>query len=409
MDYTHWRVDAALVRAYLDRSGDTIHWLESLGVEFLEPVSYFVEAYPTWHLVKPDQGPPGPGSAATMMRTLSRKAEALGVAIELGTPVTRLVKTGDAVTGVVVGGAGGEREVAARAVIVATGGFGDNPAMIAEETGYHWGRDLHSFRIPGLAGDGLRMAWEAGAQPTEMGLELIYGMPEGMTIPPSLHEACRQPHMMVNRQGERFLDEAVMGNATFTANAIARQQGRAGHLLFDSSILAAMEHDFDFRNRVFPVTRIERPAELISSLQARGYRHFFVGDTLAELAAQAGIDADGLAATVQDYNADCARGYDRAFAKDRRFLRPLTTAPFYAARHYPGAYGTLGGIKIDARTRVIDRDWRVISGFYAAGTDACAIHGDSYVFILPGNTMGFAVNTGRIAGEQAAAFALGAE
>ncbi|HEU0045397.1 FAD-dependent oxidoreductase [Sphingomonas sp.] len=404
MNYTHWRVDAALVRAYLNRSGDTIHWLETLGVEFTEPASYFVEAYPTWHLVKPEEGPPGPGGAATMMRVLTRKAEALGVAITLGTPVTRLVRNGDAVTGVAVGGPDREREVPAGAVIVATGGFGDNPAMIAEQFGYQWGRDLYSFRIPGIAGDGLRMAWEAGAQPTEMGLELIYGMPDGISIPPPLHEACRQPHLMVNKGGERFMDEAVMGNVTFTANAIARQQDRAGHLVFDSTILAGMEDDLDFRNRVFPVTRIERPAELIAALRARDYPHFFVADTLEALADRAGIDPAGLARTVAAYNADCARGYDQAFAKDRRYLRPLMTGPFYAARHFPSAYGTLGGIKIDARTRVIDCDWRVIPGFYAAGTDACAIHGDSYVFILPGNSMGFAVNTGRIAGEQAAAY-----
>ena len=64
MDYTHWRVDAKLVRAFLNKSGDTIHWLESLGVEFVEPATYFTDSYPTWHLVKPEVGPPGPGGAA---------------------------------------------------------------------------------------------------------------------------------------------------------------------------------------------------------------------------------------------------------------------------------------------------------------------------------------------------------
>ena len=60
MEYTHWQVDAQLVRAYLNKSGDTIHWLESLGVEFVEPASYFPTAYPTWHLIKPAEGRPGP-------------------------------------------------------------------------------------------------------------------------------------------------------------------------------------------------------------------------------------------------------------------------------------------------------------------------------------------------------------
>ena len=77
---------------------------------------------------------------------------------------------------------------------------------------------------------------------------------------------------------------------------------------------------------------------------------------------------------------------------------------YYACRHMPSAYGSLGGIKINHKTEVLDKNWPVISGLYAAGTDACTIFGDSYVFVLPGNTMGFALNCGRIAGENGAAF-----
>jgi fumarate reductase flavoprotein subunit len=78
---------------------------------------------------------------------------------------------------------------------------------------------------------------------------------------------------------------------------------------------------------------------------------------------------------------------------------------FYAGKQIPGAYGSLGGIKINYRTEVIDKNWNKIPGLYAAGTDACSIYGDTYVFILPGNTMGFALNSGRIAGENAAEYA----
>ena len=103
-------------------------------------------------------------------------------------------------------------------------------------------------------------------------------------------------------------------------------------------------------------------------------------------------------------NGCCARGYDDLFNKDHKLLRPIATARFYAARLLPGAYGSLGGIKINHRTEVLDKQWNTISGLYAAGTDACTIYGDSYVFILPGNTMGFAINTGRIAGENASEY-----
>jgi fumarate reductase flavoprotein subunit len=97
-------------------------------------------------------------------------------------------------------------------------------------------------------------------------------------------------------------------------------------------------------------------------------------------------------------------GYHHLFNKPHRYLRPVDTPRFYAGRLYPGGYGSLGGIRINHKAEVLDKSWDVIPGLYAAGTDACTIYGDSYVFILPGDTMGFALNTGRIAGENAAKY-----
>jgi len=79
------------------------------------------------------------------------------------------------------------------------------------------------------------------------------------------------------------------------------------------------------------------------------------------------------------------------------------------ARLRPGAYGTLGGVKMNENCEVLDREFHPIPGVYVAGTDACNIYDDSYMFLLPGNTMGFAVNTGRIAGMSAAEYVLDAE
>ena len=402
MDHTHWRVDAQLVRAYLNKSGDTIHWLESLGVEFLEPASYFPSAYPTWHLIKPPSGIPGPGAAGTMTRILTERALELGVRIMLETPVQQILKEDGRVTGVSVKAQTGETLAAhSPTVIIATGGFGNSPAMVKEQTGFTLGEDMHSFRIPGITGDGIRMAWETGAAKTEMGMEMIYGMPDNLSIPPQLHEACRQPHLLVNLLGERFINEAIMPNVTFTGNALARQKDRCAFLIFDAAILEQMEIDFDFRNRVFPMTHIDNPQEMIADLLARDYPHFFVADSLDELAEKTGINRTGLIETIAAYNQSCRTGYDDLFTKDHRYMRPIQTPKFYAARHYPGAYGSVGGIKINHKTEVVGTDWNTIPGLFAAGTDACSIYGDSYVFIMPGNSMGFAVNTGRIAGENA--------
>ena len=75
-------------------------------------------------------------------------------------------------------------------------------------------------------------------------------------------------------------------------------------------------------------------------------------------------------------------------------------------RYSSAAYGSLGGIKIDHKLRVITDDYKTIPGLYGAGTDVCDIYNGTYNYYFPGNTMGFAVNTGRMAGEYAAKYAM---
>jgi fumarate reductase flavoprotein subunit len=398
MDYTHWRVDAKLVRAFLNKSGETIHWLESLGVEFVEPATYFTGSYSTWHLVKPEVGPPGPGGAATMMKILTQKAIELGVVFYLESTVSQIIKENNAIVGVIANDQeGNEMEARAQAVIVATGGFGNSPEMIKEHAGFEVGKDIYPFRIPGVTGDGIRMAWEVGAQKTEMSMELVYGMPDPLNVPPQLHEACSQPHLFVNYLGERFMNEAIMANVTFTGNALTLQKDKTGFLIFDEGILEAMEQDFDTRNRVFPKTNFENSQAIIDAYLKSGKGNFYVADTIEDLAEQTGIDLENLIKTIESYNTYCQNGYDEQFNKERKYLRPLKGGKWYAGRHFPSAYGSAGGIKINEKAEVIGKDWKPIKGLYAAGTDACSIYGDSYPFIFPGTSMGFAINTGRIA------------
>jgi len=86
-------------------------------------------------------------------------------------------------------------------VIIARAGFGDNPDMIKKFTGYEYGKDMFSFRIPGLEGDAFAWPGRRALRGPTMNMEIIYGMPDVMTIGPELHEACRQPHLMVNLLG----------------------------------------------------------------------------------------------------------------------------------------------------------------------------------------------------------------
>jgi fumarate reductase flavoprotein subunit len=406
MDYTHWRVDARLVKAYIDKSASTIAWLEKMGVEFVDLEAYFPGANFTWHLIKSGTGRPGPTASATMMRILTDRAKELGAQIFLQTPVKKILKEKGRIVGMMAEDKDGETiQTNAKAVIIATGGFGDNPEWIKKYTGYEWGRDIFSFRIPGLAGEGIRMAWEVGAAASEMNMEIIYQMPGIQDVFFELSAIFRQPNLMVNLLGERFINEELLGNPTFTGNAIARQKNRCAFVIFDEAARKYYEENgLDSVWSVVPVEKIVNfDGELKRALE-QGHENVFVADSLEELASKTGINPDGLRETVDEYNKTCEQGYDDVLNKSHRYLKPVKQPKFYAGRFFPGAYGSLGGIKINHKTEVLTKDFEVIPGLYAAGVDACSIYGDSYVFVLPGNTMGFALNSGRIAGENAAKY-----
>jgi fumarate reductase flavoprotein subunit len=405
MNYVHWQSDGRLVREYINKSGDTIAWLEALGVEFAEPASYFPGSYPTWHIVMPESRIPGETASATMVKIMTMKAKELGVKIMLQTPVSKLLKEGDKIVGVVAENKAGEEIIVkSKAVIVATGGIGDNPKMIKKYTGYEWGVDLHSFRIPGNEGDGIRMAWEAGAMSTPIRIELIYNVADP-TVMGKMDwlTLMRQPHLMLNLQGERFINEAE-GNTSFKGNAISLQKDRQAFFVFDETTKNEMKTYLDFLNLITKTPNFANIDEQFQQTLDSKYPHFFVADTVEDLAAQTGMDLAGLQATLAEYNNSCEHGYDELFNKPHRYLRPVKNPRFYALRLFASGYGSLGGIKINYKTEVLDKKWDKIPGLYAAGTDACSIYGDTYVFLMPGNTMGFALNSGRMAGEHAASY-----
>ena len=402
MDYTHWRSDARLVKAYLNKSAETIAWLEEMGVHFFEPSKYFPGSEATWHLIMPKNGKPGLGAASTMIRLMTERAMELGVEICLKTPVKRLIKESGRIVGVVAAADDGE-EVEARgsAVIIATGGFGDNPDFIKEHTGFEWGKDLFSYRSPGLTGDGIKMAWEAGAGKDKMGMELVYFAPNTGGYAP-IELPFRQPNLVVNLQGERFINEEVMENPVFSVNAIARQKNRLAFSIIDEKIINYYDDKgLDLINVVTANIGMDQFHQEKNKAIAVGSDNLTVADSIGELAAKTGIDAENLRKTVEEYNHACATR-DTLFNKNFKYLKPIVGPRFYALRFAPSAYGSLGGIKVNYKMEVVTERQETIPGLYAAGTDANSIYDADYVFILPGNSLGFAVNSGRIAGENAA-------
>jgi len=126
-----------------------------------------------------------------------------------------------------------------------------------------------------------------------------------------------------------------------------------------------------------------------------------IADSWDGIAAWIGLDARTLKRTIDDYNSACDAGHDPTFAKDRRYLIPLATPPFYAIQCGADYLDTIGGIKINERMEVLNKEDDPIPGLFAAGIDTGGWEGDTYCAKLAGTTFAFAINSGRIAGENA--------
>ena len=170
-------------------------------------------------------------------RIMTEKAKELGAEIYLETTVKSLIMEDGKCVGVhAVDKNGEEIEARAKAVVVATGGFGTNKEMIKENFGYYLWENFFPFNVPGTAGEGLNMMWEAGAQKYGANIEMIYQLKDNMNW--FLMDAVlRQPNLLINQRGDRFMNEDRMGNTTFTGNAIDLQPGHYAYCIMDDGIL----------------------------------------------------------------------------------------------------------------------------------------------------------------------------
>ena len=264
---------------------------------------------------------------------------------------------------------------------------------------------MFNFAIPGIMGEGLKMAWEAGAQKTPVRVEQAAGIEQADNLPSSISNVFYQPNLLVNFKGKRFMNEEQMQNTTYLSNAVSHQKNRRGYIIVDSSILRY------YRKNGVDVVSLVRIDPSVGSdfdegfqiIEDEGRTAFAKADTIEELAEKMGIDVDNLVETVDDYN-DYCDSTDEEFFKDKKYMRPIVKAPFYCATIVPGGYGTVGGVKINENCEVLDNDFEPIPGLYSAGADSNNLYDDSYMFLLPGNSMGYCVNSGRIAGMEAAEY-----
>jgi fumarate reductase flavoprotein subunit len=401
MEYSHWRANPRLVRAIVNESSETIAWLQKQGVEFDGVTINMPHSPRTYHIVK------GAGLAA--IKNLVTNLKEKGSELQLGVPVKRLIKEGGCITGVLVEGDSGDVRINAKAVVIASGGYANNKEWIKKYAGFDLGANLLPIGNVDKFGDGIRMAWEAGAAEEGISvLELYRAGPITTEIGGQVEWPTVQPDLWVNLRGERFCDESVAFYDTSAGNVNAKYKEGYTFSLFDSSIKQRlMDYGIDKSINVNTLSgskllNFDRELEILFE---KGNTDVCVADSIEELAGKMNVDPAVLKNTIEEYNRFCDKKHDDLFAKDPKYLRPLKGPKFYAVKAHTIFLGTMGGIRINHRTEVIDKKDNVIPGLYAAGFDAGGMYGDSYhIVVASGGSVGFAFNSGRIAGKNSAQF-----
>ena len=380
MDWAHWsRIDPAIIRAFLGKSGDTIRWLEEKGLEF-NLIRFF-----------PDQQPPvqhNPrGNGAQLIKVLARDCLNSGVQILLQTTCKKIMrgKNGKIAGAIVVKG-DEEIEIKTGCVIVATGGFAGNLELLKKYfPSYCEGLSLGG--LP-LTGDGLFMAREAGAAIEDFATMIKEGPRFDPHKWPLMFFERDPATVWVNKEGKRFIDEGIGYHVFESVNAMLRQPEKVSYALFDAAIRKLFESKMPGLEKALKAEADKGRVKIAGSWD----------DMARWLGARPGV----LQNTISQYNSFCRQGYDEDFAKERRYLKPLETPPYYAIRGLAVMLDTVGGIRINERMEVLDKLNTPIPGLYAAGVTTSGWESEIYCSDLSASAFGFAINSGRIAGENAA-------
>lgn len=396
LDYAHYKVNPRLLRVFINRSGETVRWLEKKGVAINRVAPFYPNQVPlVWHILE--------GHGASLVKILEKEITSKGISIFRKTRATKITTDDKGrISGVVAEGENGEFFMEAKCVLIATGGFASNSEMLRQYCPDLMGK-LDNSGVPGMDGDGLKMAMSLGAGTDGLGHLLMVG-PSPFPKSWAIEGVSGEPYAVwVNKKGERFVDETVTFNVFEAINAIVRQKEGICYAIIDSRMKARIREQGLLRGcgelfvpRGKPMEDLDNDFE--KQIQKGGA---FESESLGEIAQWIGAPRENLVNTIEEYNICCDAEYDEIFVKDRRYLQPLRMPPYYAIRFRGSILVTSGGIKINHRMQVMDKEDNPIPGLFAAGADTGGWESDTYCALLSGSAFGFALNSGRIAAESA--------
>ena len=362
--------DRSLVTMMAELSVRAIEWLDSIGAPL--PKVSFSGGATNRRIHAPEDGS---GVGAFLVTRFLNTMDELNIPVLYDTTATRLMTLDGAVVGVMAEGKTANYTIHAKAVVLATGGFGNNEDLIV-----HFRPDLLgtvTTSAPGITGDGILMAEAVGADLVDIEqIQLHPTVEQGTSM--LITESVRgDGAILVNQNGKRFIDE-LQPRDVVSAGEL-EQPGSYAYIIFDQRLRDGLK-------------AIEKYVSTGIVVQA---------DTIEGLAEELDIDPATLAETLANWNRYVADQNDPEFGRTTGMEADLSVAPYYAIKIAPGIHHTMGGVHINTAAQVIDVDGDPIPGLFAAGEVTGGVHGGNRV---GGNAVADIVVFGGIAGENAVAW-----
>ena len=368
--------DPELVETLCANSADAIDWLDEHGITLHNVSSFGGASVKRIHRPVNAEGKTV-SVGSYMIPLLQENCEKAGVKMMLDTTATEILTDANgAAVGVKATGASGETvTVNAKAVVLASGGFGANLDMVVK-----YKPELKGFmttNAPGIQGQGIEMAQAIGAATVDMDQIQIHPTVEANTAALITEGLRGDGAVLINAEGKRFIDE--VGTRDVVSAAEIAQTGSYSWLVVDQAMVDA--------------------SSVIQGYIKKGYT--VTGATYEELGKAMGVDAAAFAETMDKWNGYVEAKNDPDFGRTS-FANPLNTAPYYAVKVTAGVHHTMGGLKINANTEVLNEKGEVIPGLFAAGEVTGGVHGANR---LGGNAVADFTVFGRIAGAAASDYA----
>ena len=368
--------DPELVETLCANSADAIDWLDEHGITLHNVSSFGGASVKRIHRPVNAEGKTV-SVGSYMIPLLQENCEKAGVKMMLDTTATEILTDANgAAVGVKATGASGETvTVNAKAVVLASGGFGANLDMVVK-----YKPELKGFmttNAPGIQGQGIEMAQAIGAATVDMDQIQIHPTVEANTAALITEGLRGDGAILINEEGQRFIDE--VGTRDVVSAAEIAQTGSYSWLVVDQAMADA--------------------SSVIQGYIKKGYT--VTGSTYEELGKAMGVDAAAFAETMEKWNGYVEAKNDPDFGRTS-FANPLNTAPYYAVKVTAGVHHTMGGLKINANTEVLNEKGEVIPGLFAAGEVTGGVHGANR---LGGNAVADFTVFGRIAGAAASDYA----